>query len=371
MNIGIDITPIIYGRGVSRYTSNLVRALNQKAGVQISAFGYSLRQKQLLENFVKKNQIKKNSIHSLPPSIMSSLWKFGQNSVKKYLPSIDLFHSWDWLQPPDKNMPIVSTIHDVAMIKFPETAHHGILRAHQRSWKILKERQAQIIAVSQATKKDIINLLGIPHYQIHVVSEALPDEFRTISQLLEEEKAVMIRNNLQLTKPYLLFVGTREPRKNLTNLIEAWKPLAKDYQLIIAGEKGWDKTEQIKHPNLRFLGQVGDEELVVLYSEAEMLCYPSLHEGFGLPILEAFFHGTPVVTSNVSSMPEVSGNAAELVDPQSVKSIQSGIENILNEPIEKQRKRLQRMIIRLQMFNWDRVANETIEVYKKAMRLQE
>lgn len=368
MNIGIDITPIIYGRGVSRYTSNLIRGLNKRKGVNPSAFGYSLRQKRTLNKFIIDNSINKFSIHSIPPSVMSSLWKFGQNPVKKYLPDIDLFHSWDWIQPPDQNLPLVSTIHDVAMLKFPETAHPKILKAHRASWKILKNRQAQIITVSRSTRNDVIKLLGIPQYQVHVVQQALPSEFQLTSQNLNEDKANLIKDQLKIDQPFLLFVGTREPRKNLKRLIKAWKPFANDYQLIIAGEKGWDKSEQIKHKNLRFLGHVSDEELIVLYSEAEIFCFPSLYEGFGLPILEAFFHGTPVLTSDVSSMPEVAGNAAELINPESTTSIEVGIKKILNESIEDQQKRLQKMIIRLQMFSWDRVIDETIEVYKKAIQ---
>ncbi len=368
INVGIDITPIIYGRGVSRYTANLAQALNNQESVQLSALGYSWRNKDKLEKFVQDNHISYSSLHSTPPSVVELLWKFGRSSVKKSLPKIDLFHSWDWLQPPDMNLSLVSTIHDVAMIKYPQTAHPKILSAHQRSWKILKEREAQVIAVSRTTKNDIVNLLGIPSYLVHVVHEALPAEFKQTSQTLTEDESEWIKDKLQLNKPYLLFVGTREPRKNLTRLIEAWRPLAKDYQLIVAGEKGWDKTEGIHHPQLRFLGHVEDKELAVLYGEAEVFCYPSLYEGFGLPILESFFHGTPVLTSDISSMPEVAGNAAELVNPESVEDIRKGLETIINEPIDEQKKRLQRMIIRLQMFSWNRVVEETIQVYKKALQ---
>jgi len=368
MNIGIDITPIIYGRGVSRYTANLAKTLNDRESINLSALGYSWRNRAELEKFVKNNHIQYSSLHSTPPTLMGWLWRLGKNSVESYLPQVDLFHSWDWHQPPDKDLPLVSTIHDVAMIKYPETAHSKILAAHQRSWKILKERQAQIIAVSQTTKNDIVNLLGIPSYLVHVIHEALPAEFKKTSQQLTEDESQWIKNKLELNKPYLLFVGTREPRKNLMRLIEAWKPLAKDYQLIVAGEKGWDKTEGIQHPELRFLGHVDDKELAVLYGEAEVFCYPSLYEGFGLPILEAFFHGTPVLTSNISSMPEVAGNAAHLINPEDVDDIRKGLETILNESIDEQRKRLQRMIIRLQMFSWERVADETIQVYEKALQ---
>src|SRR6185369_15571845 len=129
-----------------------------------------------------------------------------------------------------------------------------------------------------------------------------------------------IKNQLHLSRPYLLFVGTREPRKNLNRLIKAWQPLSNNFDLIFAWEAGWDEMAQTLNQHVRFLGKVSAQELAVLYGEAEIFVYPSVYEGFGLPILEAFYHGTPVVTSNVSSLPEVAGNAAELVEPHSVES---------------------------------------------------
>ncbi len=374
MNVGIDITSLIYGRGVSRYTSNLVRALIHQRDVRLSLYGSSLRQKTQLEK--KAHDLVKDAlvppqikIQSIPPSFQNVLWNWvGQNRVKKIFPRIEVFHSWDWLQPPDKNLPLVSTIHDLAILKFPETAHKKILALHQRSWKVLKERNAHIIAVSRATKRDIVELLDIPATRVHVIYEALPVEVAEVSERMTDEEEDRIKAKLGLDKPYLLFVGTREPRKNLERLIKAWEPLAKEVQLIIAGEAGWDTTsKKVPNPNLRFLGRVSDKELAVLYSEAELFAYPSLYEGFGLPILEAFYHGVPVVTSNNSGMLEVAGNAAELVDPESVESIRKGIKTILNEPSDDQKKRLQKMIIRLHLFSWDRVAEETLQVYRRAM----
>ena len=376
MNLGIDITPIIYGRGVSKYTSNLVAVLLQENELNITLFGSSARKNLELQKIAQEmikisdDRSKHNSvIQKFPPSALNLMWKFGLNSLKKSMPDIDVFHSWDWLQPPDKNLPLVSTIHDLAILKFPETAHPKILKMHQQSWKILKAREAQIIAVSRATKRDIVNLLGIPPFRIEVIPEALPLEARLTSEELTENTVKQLTTKLQLTKPYLLFVGTREPRKNLLKLIEAWKPLSKEYQLIIAGEKGWDETtSQVdSNPNLRFLGKVSEQELAVLYGEASVFVYPSLYEGFGLPILEAFYHGTPVVTSNVPALLEVAGNAAEFIEPNSVESIREGITKILNESINEQQVRLQRMIIRLQMFSWQKVARQTIAIYKKAL----
>lgn len=377
MKIGIDITATIYDRGVSRYTTNLVRSLLQTTTVEMALYGSSLRQHAKLtrvaEQIVRSAQpttAPKLHFQHWPPSVLGLLWRLGYNRLTERLPDIEVFHSWDWLQPPDKNLPLVSTIHDLALLKYPETAHPQILKAHQRSWEILKKRQAEIITVSQAAKKDIIQLLAIPAFRVHVIPEALPQEMRLSNEALTESQTQQLRQALGLDKPYVLFVGTREPRKNLRRLIEAWTPLRQDLQLLIAGAEGWDETTGAPYQhtkNLRFLGKVSDQELNVLYAEAEALVFPSLDEGFGLPILEAFYHGTPVVAADIPPLVEVAGNAAELVDPASPESIRQGIERILNETPQQQRHRLQRMIIRLQMFSWRQVAEQTLEVYKKAI----
>ena len=371
MQVGIDITSVIYHRGVSRYTANLVRALQEHNLAELHLYGSSLRQFTHLQDLAEELTFSDSTevtIQYYPPSVLSHLWKLGINQISSAMPGIDIFHAWDWIIPPDKTIPLVSTIHDLALLKFPETANPTIRKKHELAWKVLKDRDSHIITVSRAAKKDIVEFLEIPPYKVHVVYEALPEEVRDVSETLTEEQYSQIKNQLNLDKPFIFFVGTREPRKNLARLIEAWEPLSSDYQLIIAGEEGWDNTKQIKNHNLRFLGKVSDQQLSVLYAEASAFAYPSLDEGFGLPILEAFHHGTPVVTSNISAMPEVAGNAAELVDPFSVESIRGGLETILNEDISAQQKRLQRMIIRQQMFNWRVVAQETATVYAHAIK---
>lgn len=373
MNIGIDITPAIYQRGVSRYTINLAKNLAKQNDVSLSLFGSSFRQADYLKKVAKEiltNSKGEAKILSYPQKILEKMWRLNLTPVSSQFKKLDVFHSWDWLQPPDKNIPIVSTIHDLAILKFPETAHPDILKSHQKSWEKLKENKSHLIAVSRTTKKDIMEFLGFPSYMIDVVYEALPEEFKKVSDSISDEIALNIKNRLKLDRPYVLFVGTREPRKNLLKLIEAWQPLAKDYQLVIAGEEGWDKSEQkaLSFKNQpRFLGRVTDEQLSILYTFASVFAYPSLYEGFGLPILESFYLGTPVLTSNNSGMAEVAGNAAELIDPNSVDDITKGLEKILNESKLEQDKRIQRMIIRQQMFDWNKVAKETINVYQKAI----
>lgn len=379
ISVGIDITATLYGRGVSRYTSNLVRGLLTHPDVKLNMYGSSLRQRselyKIARELKKESASKANTvIRSYPPSLYQFLWnKIGYAGVKSVLPDIDVFHSWDWLQPPDKDLPLVSTIHDLAILKFPKTAHPKILNMHSESWKVLKERQAQIIAVSRATQRDIVELLEIPEERVTVIHEALPLEVMQVADSITDEQEEQLSQKLQLDRPYILFVGTREPRKNLKNLIEAWLPLQKEVDLLIAGEEGWDDSENIYKSveNLRFLGRVSDQELSVLYTQAAAFAFPSLYEGFGLPILEAFYHGTPVVTSAISSMPEITGNAAELVDPLEPESIREGLQTILNESETQQKTRAQRMIIRQHMFSWKRVVDETVTVYQRARQLAE
>lgn len=378
MKIGIDITSLLYNRGVSRYTSNLVRALVDSKE-NMFGFGTSFRQKEHLVELAQKAGLPANkiAINAVPLKIQEFAWQWNKMPILSFLPTIDVFHSWDWLQPPDTNLPLVSTIHDLAILKYPQTAHPTVLKHHHRSWDILKERQAQIIAVSHSTKKDIVELLQIPPSRITVIHEAIPRETLITALNMHEDLETQICSKLLLQKPFILAVGTREPRKNVLRLIKAWQPLAKEFELLIAGEAGWDETsgneadsKVLKTPGLRFLGKVSDAELSVLYARAELLAYPSLDEGFGLPILEAFHYGTPVVTSNRSSMPEVAGNAAELVVPESIESIRKGLQTILKENADQQKRRLQQMIIRLQMFSWKQVALETKKVYQTAINQQ-
>ena len=376
MKIGIDISSLAYQRGVSRYTSDLVKALAKEADTEMFLYGSSFRQQKLLKTELRK--VLRNimpdrynvKLQAFPPSILAKIWQLGLNPIKKQMPSIDVFHSWDWLQPPDQDLPLVSTIHDLAIIRYPKVAHPRVLKMHQDSWRILRKRQAQIIAVSESTKSDILRYLEIPSRCVSVVYEALPTQVAEISQELADKPELLfsIKQKLKLDKPYLLFVGTREPRKNLARLIQAWLPLAKDYQLIVAGEQSWDGSEKIsQNPNLRFLGRVTDYELAVLYHNSELFVYPSLCEGFGLPILEAFAHGVPVVSSDIAAIREVAGNAAELANPMDENSIRQAIEKVLNEKKIDSENRMKKMIIRLQLFNWQKTARQTLAVYKRAI----
>ena len=378
MQLGLDVTALVYGRGVSRYTANLLTSLAARDDLELSLYAATKRGQPQLKAalqtalseidqekaaaILERSLIKKRSV-----TWQKFLWgNLHAGAVKKALPGIEVFHSWDYLQPPDKKLPLVSTIHDLAMLKFPESVHPDLWRAHQRSWQILRERGAQIITVSQSSKNDILELLDLPDYQVTVIHEALPRETARLAERMTRERYQELKNTLAQDKPFILFVGTREPRKNLTRLIDAWKSISDDFDLLIAGSDGWDKTQGQKWPGLKFLGQVSDEILVTLYHEAAALAYPSLDEGFGLPILEAFYFNLPVVTSDLSAMKEVAGEAAVLVDPFSVESIKDGLIKAVSLSGDEKLTWRDRAALQLAKFSWDQCAAATSKVYQKA-----
>lgn len=369
LQVGIDISAAAFNRGVSRYTTNLVQALSDLPKVDLHLYGTSLRQSAPLDKLVAQVKPKDAVIQRIPPRVHEFIWQYTKlNSIRSHWPQLDVFHSWDWLQPPDRNLPLVSTIHDLSILKYPEVVHPKVLAMHRRSWQILQQQHAHIIAVSQATKQDILNLLDFSPKRVHVVYEALPNETKLVAAHISAEQENIIKDKLDLNLPYILFIGTQEPRKNLPRLVEAWWPMRKDIQLIIAGRSGWGTDIKQQHANLRFVGEVSNKQLAVLYRNAQLLAFPSLDEGFGLPILEAFYHKTKVLTSNRSAMQEVAGNAAQLVDPENTDSIAEGIDKLMNESAAASEERQKRMRLRLQLFNWQTTAINTLKVYQAAMQ---
>ncbi|HUW22014.1 MAG TPA: glycosyltransferase family 1 protein [Candidatus Bathyarchaeia archaeon] len=372
MRITIDISQIVYGTGVSFYTRNLVKALAKfDKDNQYVLFGTSCRLKRTLIDFGKEvervNSNFSSKILSLPITLAEYLgnqWRIFP--VEKITGPIDVFHSSDWIQPPSAGAK-VTTIHDFGFFKYPQTAHPKILAVMKRKLQLVKQEVDFVIAVSQTTKEDTIKYLSYPEEKIKVIYEALQDEVLKPASI---RQIAAIKKKYGIEGRYLLALSTIEPRKNLGKIIEAFYLLLKtkpDLSLVVAGKTGWDKKvlELNKRiPRLIFTGYLPTAELAALYSGAYCLVYASLYEGFGMPILGAFACGCPVVTSNLSSMPEIAGKSAVLVDPLKVKSIVDGLRQI-----EEERETLiKRGFARVKKFTWEKTAQETLKVYEEAYK---
>lgn len=362
MRIGIDVSQIAYeGTGVASYTRNLVKSLTKiDQDNEYVLFGASLRRKNVLQNFAP------GKYFSIPPTALDIFWnKLHILPVENLIGKVDIFHSSDWTQPPTKAKKI-TTMHDLVVYKYPESSHPKIINTQKRRLEWVAKECDIVIADSIATKNDIIEILKIPEEKIRVVYLAAGEEYEI--KEIKTIKAIKAKYNIE--KDYILVVGTREPRKNMDRVIEAFKSLKlDDVDLVIAGKQGWGdmkiNDEKWAIGNVKTLGYVPQEDLPALYSGATVFIYPSLYEGFGVPVLEAMSCGCPVITSNVSSLPEVGGEAAEYVDPLNTNDIAVKLLGTLKLPMDGRKKIIEKSLAQAGRFSWDRTAKETLKVYEE------
>ncbi len=348
MRVAIDISQIIYGTGVSIYTRELVTHLYKiDKEDQFVTFGGSLRRRGDLKKFTQ-------NILPLSPTIADFFWnRLHILNIERFIGKIDVLHSSDWTQPPT-NAFKVTTVHDLAPISFPDETPKRIVEVHKRRlYWILKEVD-RIIVPTNAIKHDLIGL-GADEKKIRVVYEAVGDEYRKVSN----EKIDEVKRKFGIREDYVLAVGVGK-RKNTDRLIDACQKTKNNFKLVIVG--GGQKTNFEARGVIR-TGYVSNQELVALYSGARALAYPSLYEGFGLPILQAMACECPVATSNTGSMKEVAGDAAILVDPNDTNSIAAGIDKAIDSP-----KTLGKLgLKRVKDFNWEKCAKETLGVYRESL----
>jgi len=369
MKIGIDISQLAFpGTGVGTYTKNLVENLLRIDQENDYVLFYSSLRREIKgeELKIENNNVKLKN-YRFPPLFLEILWnRFHFLSIEKFTGQLDVFHTSDWLEPPAK-CPKVTTIHDLAIFKYPEAfsprGGHNIVSNLKRKLEWVKKESRVIIAVSENTKNDVIEILGISPKRIKVIYEACDEIFmRKRSQKEIEE----VKKKYKISGDYILGVGTLEPRKNLKRLFEAFSLLTESVpvKLVVTGKVGWGESIEklkIKNEKLKILGYVPKEDLAPLYAGAQVFVYPSLYEGFGLPILEAMACGCPVVTSNISSMPEVAGKAAILIDPKNIEDIALGIK----KAIEKRDELIREGFERVKNFSWEKNAKETLKIYKE------
>ncbi|RJR28739.1 glycosyltransferase family 1 protein [Candidatus Microgenomates bacterium] len=357
MRIAIDISQSVYSTGVAVYTREFTRALvTHFPNNEYVLYGGSLRKQAELREYI--DSLPNNSciipvVTGISPSIANVLWnKTRAFSIDPLIGKCDILHTSDWVEPKSKSKK-VTTIHDFAPIKFASDTHPKIADVHKRKLELVKQESAGVIVPSESTKKDAIDF-GVKKELLHVIPEAPQKIYKKTSK----NDVLEVTNKYRITGPYVLAIGTAK-RKNLTRTISAFKQIKNSTDmatLVVVGEN----NSEYQQEDALFLGFVPDSDLSKIMSGAEMLIYASLYEGFGLPILEAFSVGCPVVTSNVSSMPEVSGKAAVLVNPENVNSISKGITRTLKE----RDKLIEKGYIELKKYSWKNNASKTMDLYK-------
>jgi glycosyltransferase involved in cell wall biosynthesis len=285
---------------------------------------------------------------------------------------VDLLHALAFVAPLISPCPSVVTIYDLSFLLYPESFKRS-KRFYLGLFTRLSARRARrIVVISESTKRDVVRLLGVSPEKVEVVYCGIDEAFRPLA----EDQVAAFRSKRGLPERFILFVGTIEPRKNVTRLIEAFADLRFaicDLRLVIGGAKGWfyeDVFARVEELGLEgevmFPGYIPVSELPLWYNAAELFVYPSLYEGFGLPPLEAMACGTPVVTANTSSLPEVVGEAGLTVDPLDVEGLAEAMRRVLGDEALRQEMR-ERGLQRAKGFSWTKTALETVQVYRRAM----
>ncbi|MFA6475136.1 MAG: glycosyltransferase family 1 protein [Patescibacteria group bacterium] len=375
MRIGIDCRTILNPgigeqAGVGHYTYYLVKYLLKLDKTNQYVLFYDHRSTSVLE-FKRKNV---------------QLIQFPLSEYKKYLPlayshvlvtriinqaKLDVFHSPANVLPLQYNKPAVVTVHDLAIYQhpewFPDKQDFSVKVLVPRSLRKAK----QIIAVSQSTAHDVIKQFQISQEKIIVVPEGY-ETVKSPSKLTIHA----VRKSFHLKEKYFFYVGTLEPRKNIAGMIQAFDALVrrkpkryKDVQLVLAGGKGHQFTDTyaaiqaVRAGSVRYIGYISAQDKRALLHGAITFVFPSLYEGFGLPVVEAMASGTPVITSKVSSLPEVAGRAAVLIDPSSSLAIQNALDKVMSKATRT--RLIKKGKIQAKQFSWEKCAQQTLEVYKK------
>jgi glycosyltransferase involved in cell wall biosynthesis len=286
---------------------------------------------------------------------------------------IDLLHSLAFVTPLVSPCPSVVTIYDLSFLIFPQGFKY-FKRLYLSLFTYLSARKARrIITISESTKRDTVQLLGVSSEKVDIVYCGVDETFHP----LPEREIVSFRQKRGLPERMILFIGTIEPRKNVARLVEAYSLLKeRRVKLAIGGARGWLYEEVFARVeeldlvgDVLFPGYIPPDELPLWYNAAELFVYPSLYEGFGLPPLEAMACGTPVIASNVSSLPEVVGKAGLTVDPMRSEGLAEAMNRVLSDGALRQSMR-ERGLARAGQFSWAKAAQETVGVYQRALGCQ-
>ena len=380
----IDATPISpKPSGIGLYAANLIHhlyCLQDQENFQLK-IAYQPGMKNWLTgkldfpDYLK--QYSNRQLVPLPVTISNLIARF-PNPLLTYLESSfdspDIVHGTNYVVYPYPQSLRVMTIHDLTCIKYPNYLHSVVKTYANRIKQCLKWTDL-IIAVSESSKRDIIEYLAVEPERIYVT----PQASRYSANYLSTEQAEQLQKSCSydFSQPYLLFVSTIEPRKNIISLIRAFNLLKEthklEHQLVLIGQKGWlyqsifqaIENSPWKH-RIHYLGYLSDELVALFYLKADVFVYPSYYEGFGLPVLEAMTLGTPVITSNTSSLPEVAGDAAILIDPNDFEQLADAIWQVVSDSQVRQ-KMVQKGKERAKLFSWERTASETINAYKLSL----
>ena len=372
MRIGIDATALPEQPvGAGNYIIQLVTAF-AKMDLDFEFLVFAQKGKRELFDFPTNENLRWEIVSDMSP--MNRLfWEQTTFPGLVHRSDVDLLHSLHYTQPVRLGCPSVVTIHDMTFFLFPDLHTRAKRLFFPFAIRSSVRRADALVAISESTRQDSIRLLGVSPQKIFTTQLGITGEFR---EAKEKDLLINIREKYDLPDLFILFVGLVEPRKNIPFLIRAFKALVVEgikHKLVIAGRFGWMYQEvfnQIEELGLKdrvqFTGYLPQDDLPMVYNLASLFVYPTKYEGFGFPALEAMACGTPVITTAISSLPEIVGDAGILVPPGDEQALTGAMAEVLRDSTLSNQLRT-RGLQRSEYFTWERTARETMKVYKQVL----
>lgn len=355
--------------GIGSYTNELLNRFYERDDVELVPFGFNTQIPSELLSHNTPVQLGGFAKGALCSGITSLPFLGGEVLSER----VDLVHATDHLIPKLRKTPVIATLMDAIPLSHPEWVTYRYRALKNALWRKSSHWADHILTISEYSKSEIETHFGISERKITVIPLAVDQRwFSDIS----DQTSLEVSKRLKLPKSYYLFVGTLQPRKNVRRVIEAHQSLPsatrEEFPLIIVGREGWDSdvADGLKTgrygDKISWLQYLDLSDLYTVVSLAKSLVFPSLHEGFGLPVLEAMAAGTPVITSNNTSLPEVAGEAALLVDPLDVTDIANAMLKVVSDTLLADTLTA-KGVTRARQFTWERCAEETVGVYKNVL----
>jgi glycosyltransferase involved in cell wall biosynthesis len=357
MQILIDATPLLLrSAGVKNYTYYWLQSLWEQAGNDriftlpgLTRLGPLNHEQSILGPARTRAHLARVYLANAAPGLPVLRWT---------MPTADVFHVSNQIRNPPRNLKLTATLYDMTTRLMPELHTAANLRADESLAQNVFRRAAGLIAISENTRQDAVRLLGLDARRIEVIYPGVPEVYFSAQPA-------------PARRPYVLFVGMIEPRKNVDTLLDAWQQfrLRGEFDLVVAGSRGWAAAKTLARlasqpPGVRYLGYVSEDELPGLTAGAAAFVYPSLYEGFGIPVAQAMAAGVPVITSNTSCLPEVAGEGALLVDPRSPTEIGAALEKLLTSAALRQ-KLGESARARAQQYRWENSARKSLEFFRR------
>lgn len=369
--IALELQPCIGSRsGIGMYTYELAKRLRSDNLLSFRGNVFNFRGKNNLSQEMSGVKLPLHTCTALPYGVYRRVWHMFPVAYETFFPGADLTVFFNFIVPPQIRGKVITTVYDLTYVRYPQTMDPKNLHRISKDIRYSTERSDRIITISEFSKREIHQVLGVPLEKISVLYSAA-----SFSDQTTDKQNLFSRYGIN--RPYLLYVGNMEPRKNLVRMVQAYKLLKKDakipHQLLLAGGSGW-RNEEL-HQELRTLEATGDvirtgyvteEEKNTLYSHAGAFVFPSLYEGFGMPPLEAMHFGCPVICADAASLPEVVGDAAELVDPMEVESIAAGMLRVLTDTAHRT-DLVQKGYIQTKKFTWEDSANKLMQICREVL----